>query len=481
MPVARRPAVHGGHPGRHPEQMSTTARFAAIRPLIDRVVPRGAILLSVLTLAGYVMGLIRDRTLTRTFGAGLELDTFNTAFVLPDLAFSVIVASGLAAPFIPIFSGLRRDSEGAAFEFAQTILTLAVLAMGAVAAVLFIAAPLTVQVVAPGFDAERRDLYVSLFRILCATQVLFAASTAIGEVLVAERRFFFYGAAPLMFNTGIVVGTLLLAGRIGIYAPAVGAVLGAALHLGIRVIGSLRTPFRIRPRLQVRTGAVREFVGLAIPKIGSGPVEPLTFLFFTRVGSALATGSITTINLARNFQSVPVSLIGIAFSVAAFPSLAAAYAADDRAAFVRLVRVNALTIGLLTTAAALGLAIVGPFAIDLFFRGGRFDADAVARTSLVLAIFAISIPFESLGHLLSRAIYATHHTAWQVIATLIGFGVTVLVTVGLAGPLGAAAIPIGFSSGLAVRFGLLVVVLARRIRAMPPSPPSGPAASERRL
>ena len=176
---------------------------------------------------------------------------------------------------------------------------------------------------------------------------------------------------------------------------------------------------------------------------------------------------------------MPVSLIGIAFSVAAFPALAAAYAANDRAGFVRLVRVNALPIGLLTTAAALGLAIVGPFAIDLFFRGGRFDADAVARTSLVLAIFAISIPFESLGHLLSRAIYATHHTAWQVIATLVGFGVTVLVTLGLAGPLGAAAIPIGFSSGLAVRFVLLVVVLARRIRAMPPTPPWGPAASER--
>ena len=72
---------------------------------------------------------------------------------------------------------------------------------------------------------------------------------ALGEVLVAERRFFFYGAAPLLYNLGIVIGTVLLVDAIGIFAPAVGAVLGAAMHLGIRLIGITRTTFRPWPRL----------------------------------------------------------------------------------------------------------------------------------------------------------------------------------------------------------------------------------------
>ena len=59
-------------------------------------------------------------------------------------------ASGLAAPFVPIFTELRRDvGAQAADTFGQTILTLAVLAMGIVALVLFVVAPWTVELVAP--------------------------------------------------------------------------------------------------------------------------------------------------------------------------------------------------------------------------------------------------------------------------------------------------------------------------------------------
>jgi putative peptidoglycan lipid II flippase len=281
--------------------------IARARALVARVIPRGAILLSVLTFASYGMGLVRDRILTRTFGAGTELDTFNAAFVIPELTFGVIVASGLAAPFIPIFAGLKRDDgEPAAHVFGQTILTMAVLAMGVVAAVLFVLAPLTVEVVAPGFGPAQRAQYTDLFRVMCVTQVLFAGSMGLGEVLVAERRFFFYGAAPLLYNVGLVAGTLLLADRVGIFAPAIGAVLGAALHLALRAVGvSARTSFRIRPRLAVRSAAIREFFRLMIPKTASSPIEPITFLYFTSVASGLAAGSITTVNLARNFQSVP--------------------------------------------------------------------------------------------------------------------------------------------------------------------------------
>ena len=436
-----------------------------LHTLKDRLVPRGAIVLSALTFGSYVMGLIRDRILTSTYGAGAELDTFNAAFVIPELTFGVIVASGLAAPFIPIFTTLRTDAgEAAAHRFGQSILTLAVLGMGVVAIVLFIIAPLTVEVVAPGFGPAQRALYVDLFRIMCVTQVLFAASMALGEVLVVERRFAFYATAPLLYNTGIVIGTLALAPSIGITAAALGAVLGAAMHLGIRVVGITRTPFRIRARLDVRTAAIRDFFRLMLPKTASSPIEPITFLFFTNVASGMAAGSITTVNLARNFASVPVSLVGVAFAIAAFPVLASTFAAGDRRGFIRFASRTAGSVAALTIAAAIGLVIVGPLAIEILLGGGRFDAEAVAQTASVLAVFALAVPTESLGHLISRAIYATRHTIWQVVASLVGFAVTVVATTALVDSLDVLAIPAGYALGSAVRLVLLVLVLVWRLR-----------------
>ena len=435
------------------------------RSALERFVPSGALLLSVLIFASYLLGLVRDRIFARTFGAGVDLDAYNAAFVLPELLLDVLVEAGLAAPFIPIFLRLRADgTRDLADRFARTILTGAVAVMGVCAIVLFLLAEATTELIAPGFGPAQRDLYVDLFRVMLVTPILFAASLTLGQVLLAEQRFFWYGIAPLLYNGGIIVGTVAFAGTLGIFGPAVGAVIGAMIHLASRFVGLQGSRFHIGFGWQFRTAAVREFVRLMLPKMISHPVEPMTFLFFTSVATTLAAGSVTAVSFARNFQSVPVSLVGLAFSLAVFPALSQAHADDDRPRFRRLVGVNLLTIGALTVAAAIGLAVVGGPAIEILLGGGAFDAEDVALTSAVLAAFAISVPFESVGHLLSRAIYATRHTLLQVLASLAGLLVTIVATQLTIAGIGILAVPIGFAIGQAAKVVLLALALAVRLR-----------------
>ncbi|HET7676636.1 MAG TPA: lipid II flippase MurJ [Candidatus Limnocylindrales bacterium] len=445
------------------------ARLAPpFRRLAARFLPEGAVLLSVLTLGAYLTGLARDRIFARTFGAGIELDAYNAAFVLPELTLDVLVAGGLAAPFIPIFAGLKREDVAAAHLFARTILTLSVLVMAAAAALLFVFAPQSADLITPGFGARERELYVALFRVMCLTPIVFAASIALGEILVAEQRFLYYGLAALLYNAGIILGTLALGDSLGIFGAAVGAVIGALLHLGIRLLGIVRSPFRPGFALAVRTRAVAEFIRLMLPKMASHPIEPLTFLFFTALATTFGAGAVSAVSFARNFQSVPVSLVGASFSLAVFPILSAAYAAGDRRRFGGLLVSNLASIGLLTAGAALGLWLVGGLAIEVLLGGGAFDAEDVALTTLVLSGFALSVPLESLSHLLSRALYATRNTLLQVLASLAGFAITVAASLLLAPAVGIVAIPLGFSAGLAVKVALLALALAPRVRRMPP-------------
>ena len=443
-------------------------RTAALRPLVARFLPAGGVLLSVLLFGSYALGLVRDRTFARTFGAGPELDAYNAAFVLPELLLDVLVEAGLAAPFIPIFLRLRTLGDGSeADRFARTILSAAVAIMGGAAVVMFVFAEATTDIIAPGFAGEQRDLYVSLFRLMLATPILFAASLTLGQVLLAEQRFFWYGIAPLLYNGGIIAGTIAFSGALGIYGPAIGAVIGAGIHLGSRFIGLRGSRFRVRLGWEARTDSVREFVRLMLPKMVSHPVEPMTFLFFTNVASGLAAGSVTVVSYARNFQSVPVSLIGVAFAVAVFPALSTAHAIGDRRAFLRLLGSQALTIGVVTTLGAVALVLVAELAIRVLLGGGAFGEDDVARTAAVLGAFALSIPFESLSHLLSRAIYATRHTLLQVLASLAGLVITIVATLALLPATGIVAIPLGFAIGQAAKAGLLGLALAVRLRTLP--------------
>ena len=136
------------------------------RAVLAAALPRGALVLSVLTFAGYLMGLVRDRMFAHTFGAGPQLDAYNAAFVLPELALDVLVAGGLVAPFVPIFVGLRTEAGEAASAFGRSVLTMAIGVMGIAAALLFIFAPQTVALIAPGFQGDQQTLYIDLFRVM---------------------------------------------------------------------------------------------------------------------------------------------------------------------------------------------------------------------------------------------------------------------------------------------------------------------------
>lgn len=441
-----------GHPG-----------IASIRARLAVILPRGVILLSTLTFLSYVMGLVRDRTFARTFGASGELDVYNAALVLPELILNVLVIAGLASAFVPVYVRIKHEDESATQGFARTVLTAVVLIMVVTVGVLFVLAPQTVSLVAPGFDEAQQAEYTRLFRVMCITAVIFAASFALGEMLVVRQRFLSYGLAPVLYNTGIVLGTVILSPRLGIMGAAIGTVIGALMHLGVRVLEIMRTDFRYRPSLAVKTSGFREYVRLSIPKAIAQPIEPLIFLYFTSVASTLAAGSISAVSFARNFQSVPVALVGVAFAVAAFPVMSAAASDGDRPRFTRLVFTYLATITVSTIVAAIGLYLVGGFAIELFLGGEAFDAEDVAVTTSLLGVFALAVPLEAATHLLSRAIYSTRNTILPVIASLVGLMVTVATVTIATDAHGILALPLGFVAGLAAKVAILLIALMLRI------------------
>jgi Lipid II flippase MurJ len=298
---------------------------------------------------------------------------------------------------------------------------------------------------------------------MCAGQIVFAASWVLGEILIAERKFLTYGLGDFLYNAGIVGGAVVLSVPLGIYGAAVGVLIGAFGHLGIRLVGIYQTDFRPRASLALRTKGLGEFLKLMGPKMLSQPMGTLMLAYFASLASTLAPGSTTDFSFARNFQSVGESMVGLAFATAAFPALSAAVSAGDKRAFKKTFLTNMATIGFFSTCIAIGMLVFGGLAISFLLSGGAFDATDVSQTTMILAILAISIPFESLVELFARGLFATHNTGFVLLAAWAGFVVGIVTTWIFSSPIGLAAIPVGYTACRVAQLGVLAVCLRPRI------------------
>ena len=428
-----------------------------------KFLPRGSVVLATTTFGSYALGLLRDRLLARTFGAAGSLDSYNAAFLIPDFMFNLLVASGIAAAAVPLFTELYQRSRKHAYEYMNSLLLAAIGIMAIVGVGMAVFAPTLSYLVAPGLSDEAHIYVARMMRIIALSPILFAASNALGAMLVAQKRFLFYGLSPIAYNIGIIFGVFSLTPSYGIMGVAYGTVIGAALHLGVRLIDAIHSGWRWQLVWHFwHTPEIRRTVRLMLPKMIGHPVELVTFWIFTGLASLLAPGSITVLNFARNFQSVPVSLIGIAMATAVFPVLSQAALSSPKKLQATLRR-TATTIVLASSVAAIMLYAIRTPLITLLLGGGAFDADAIARTALVLGVFCLAIPTESVSHLLARAFYATKDTITPVAFSIVSLIVAGGTAYGLLGSLGMIGLPLAFFIISLVKTAGLWIFLSRKI------------------
>lgn len=436
---------------------------------ISKFIPAGSAVLAGTTLASYALGLLRDRVFAQTFGASRALDAYNAAFLLPDLLFNILIASGIAAAFVPIFTELFYADRQRSYEYANSVILAAIMTMALSAIVLAIFAQPISSIVAPGFNSEDRLLVAKILRLLAISPILFGISNTLGAMLIAKKRFFFYGLSPVMYNIGIIGGAVFLSPQFGINGVAIGTIIGASLHLAMRIWDAVTAGFRFQLKLQFKTLEFKKTIRLMIPKMFGHPVELAMFWGFTVIASGLATGSVAIMSFARNFMSVPVSIIGITFSTTAFPIMAKAITDRSQNDFRKTLKNSFwLILGGSTLAAVVTFVIKEPL-IRLVLGGGSFDDEAIKRTALTLGMFTLAIPAESLVHLLARAFYATKNTVIPVIMSIIGLVIAIGGGYILAPKLDILAIPLSFAIASLAEVIFLLVLLPYRLKKLPSS------------
>ncbi len=420
-----------------------------------------ASLIMIMIVASRVLGLIRQRVLANFFAPG-DLSLFFAAFRLPDTIFEVLVFGTFSSAFIPVFTKALKDGEKRAWEIAGKVVTIGLLIFATAAIVLAIFAPQIYTVIAPGFGDAETIKIANLARILFAAQGFFVISYVLTGVLESLRRFLVPALAPLFYNFGIIIGTIILSPSLGLMGPAVGVVIGALAHFLIQYPLSRKLGFRFVWNLRADSG-VKSVGALALPRVidlAFDQVGKTTELFLS---SIISQASYAYYTFANTLQLLPVTLFGTSLAKAVLPLLSRAD--GNLKEYRRILRVAVFQAIFFTLPLSAALIVLRIPMVRLVYGTKIFDWEATVQTGMVLSVYAIGVVSQTLMSILARAFFALHDTKTPVKVSFIGLGLLIvgdlILVKGFGLPVWALAASFSFST--TIEAIILAVLIHKRV------------------
>jgi putative peptidoglycan lipid II flippase len=389
---------------------------------------QAAYILALFAVGSQLLAIIRDRLLAHIFGAGAELDVYYAAFRIPDLLY-VLFASVLSVyvllPFVSRYTEQINEEAGA--RVLSQVFSLFLLVFSVVALGLFLAAPLLVPILFPGFVEQTGEL-VLLMRILLLQVLFLGLSSLCGVVTQMSHRFVLYAISPLLYNGSIIFGIAVLYPFFGLTGLVAGVVIGAIGHLAIQIPFVLQSKYRFKLSGTFDWILLREIFLVSVPRAFTLSINQIVLLILIGMASTMAAGSVSVFQFAFNLQSVPLAIIGMSYSVAAFPTLSTLLAKNDTKEF-NLQLLTALRHIIFWSVPVIVLIIVLRAQIVRVVLGtGSFDWADTRLTAAVLAVFVVSLVAQCALLLLIRAFYAGGRAITPLIVSLC----TATISIGLA-------------------------------------------------
>lgn len=449
-----------------------------VRNVVNKANSRLTVQLAAGLLAGSsllssLLGLFRDRLLNgdyyKTYPVGI--DAYTVAFIIPDFMFFVLVSGALSVTFIPVFNErLANYNKRSAWRLSTSMINfMAIITLIASVLIIIFAEPLVHYVVAPGLDEAGRGLAVSMMRVIAVNPFLFAVASVIASMQQAVGRFVFFALAPTIYNIGIIIGITVFSNGInlfgvqifegGIMGVALGVVLGSIMQLIVSAIGLIGLGFDYEFKIFWKNKGFRQVLHLLPARSVDQGMDYFNSIVETNLASRLVAGSVRAYQQATTLHMVPITLIGVAISTAAFPKMTERLSQGRPDLFRQeLQTVLRIIIWLALPTAVIAYLCRG-YLVNFIVNGG----DVIMATTL--GVLSVAILFRSIYHIASRSFYAQQDTRTPLYISFFTIGLNICLAVlftfifkwGIYGLAWAQVIV------AAVEVSILFVVMSKRI------------------
>ena len=401
-----------------------------------------------------IAGLIRESIFAHFFGNSDAADAFKAAFRIPNILQNLFGEGVLSASFIPVYAKtLAEGDKETANRLAWAVAAILSLCVSILVLLGVIATPYLIAAIAPGFHGAKRELTITLVRILFPGSGLLVMSAWCLGVLNSHHRFFASYTAPVAWNVAIIAVLIIYGGHRGQERLATivawSAVLGAGLQIAVQLPQTLALVGGFKPAIERTRSALKAVFNNFLPVVTGRGVVQVSGYVDNLLASLLPTGAVAALNYAQILYMLPVSLFGMAVAAAELPGMARATGATSEVATLLRSRLDAglRQIAFLVIPSAAAFLFLGDVVAGGIFQSGNFSHGDAVYVWAILAGSAVGLLAATMGRLYSSAFYAL----WDTRTPLRFAVLRVMLTVALGY---FCAIPLPPMIGIAPRWGV---------------------------
>ena len=453
----------------HPDAAATLCAVSLIK---------SASIVSLLTLASRITGLVRELLIASTFGASALTDAFNVAFRIPNLFRRFFAEGAFSQAFVPVLAASKAQHGDVA---TQVLIDRVATALSWVLLVISIlgvaAAPALVWAMASGLQQNPHGFEVAVVMTRWMfPYIAFMSLVALAAgVLNTWRRFAVPAATPVLLNICMIAATWLGApwfkvwGLEPIYALAAGVLLGGVLQLGVQWLALKK--LGLNPRIGLRWRELRvawadpgtkNILKLMGPALLGVSVAHISMLINTQIASRLAPGSVSWITYADRLMEFPTAMLGVAMGVVLMPQLAGARASGDAAKYSAMLDWGLRLVVLLAVPCAVALLAFPKPLVAVLYHYGAMTSHDVQQITTALMGWGVGLIGIVAIKVLAPGYYANQDTKTPVRVAMAVLVITQLLNLALVPVLAHAALTLSIGIGAMINAVWLLIGLLRR-------------------
>lgn len=391
-------------------------------------IAQAAFLLAGFTILSQVLGLLRDRSFTHFLGASSGLDIYYAAFRVPDfIYFSVasLVSITVLIPFL-VKKIDQSDNYQESRKFFNDVFTVFLIAMIGISVLTFFLMPVLAPLIAPGFSETAQKELINLARIMLLSPIFLGLSNLIGSITQLFKRFIVFALSPIFYNLGILAGVFFLYPKLGLTGLAIGVVFGALMHFLIQLPVVALHKFIPKFSFSIDFGQIKKVALLSLPRTITLSLQSFSLIIIMAMASLIKEGSVSVFNLSLHLQTAPLAIIGMSYSVAAFPALTQFFSKDNQEAFIHHLTITARQIIFWSMPVVFLFIVLRAQIVRVILGSGEFSWADTRLTAAALAIFSISVIAQSLRLLFIKSYYATGITKRPLVISLISTSIIII-------------------------------------------------------